>query len=91
MLTIARSVTEPDRQPSLIEKTPGVCGGEACIRRTRIPVWSLVRMRQLGMVDDEIGGAFVPSLSAEDLSAAWRYSADHPLEIDNAIHENEAE
>lgn len=25
-----------------IKKTPGVCGGDACIGNTRIPVWSLV-------------------------------------------------
>ncbi|WP_445242043.1 DUF433 domain-containing protein [Microcoleus sp. LEGE 07076] len=23
-------------------KTPGLCGGDACIGNTRIPVWSLV-------------------------------------------------
>ena len=31
-----------------IESTPGVCGGEPCIVRTRIPVWVLVRAKQLG-------------------------------------------
>jgi len=30
-----------------IDSTPGVCGGEPCIVRTRIPVWLLVRARQL--------------------------------------------
>ena len=28
-----------------IEATPGVCGGEPCIVRTRIPVWVLEQMR----------------------------------------------
>lgn len=28
-----------------IEKTPGVCGGSACIASTRIPVWGLVEAR----------------------------------------------
>jgi len=32
-----------------IVKTPKVCGGEACFVRTRIPVWTLVRARQLGV------------------------------------------
>ena len=30
-----------------IEKTPGVCGGAACIVRTRIPVWVLENYRRL--------------------------------------------
>lgn len=32
-----------------IEKTPGVQGGEACIVRTRIPVWTLEAYRRLGV------------------------------------------
>ncbi|NEO64576.1 MAG: DUF433 domain-containing protein, partial [Moorea sp. SIO4G2] len=31
-----------------IEKTPGVCGGDARIANTRIPVWVLVQARNLG-------------------------------------------
>ena len=31
-----------------IEKTDGVCGGSACIVRTRIPVWLLVEALQSG-------------------------------------------
>ncbi len=34
-----------------IEKTPGVCGGEACIVKTRIPIWVLVEARRLGYTD----------------------------------------
>jgi uncharacterized protein (DUF433 family) len=30
-----------------IEKTPGVCGGDACIAFTRIPVWVLVSATDL--------------------------------------------
>ena len=33
---------------SLIEKTPGVCGGKACVRNMRIAVWMLVLDRNLG-------------------------------------------
>jgi len=32
-----------------IEKTPGLCGGDACIRQTRIPVWVLVNACGLGI------------------------------------------
>lgn len=31
-----------------IEKRPGVCGGDACVVRTLIPVWTLERYRRLG-------------------------------------------
>lgn len=71
-----------------IEKTPGVCGGDACISKTRIPVWSLVCDRRLGMSDAKILTAF-PSLSAIDLVNAWRYAEAYPEEIEMAIQENE--
>ena len=32
-----------------IEKTPHVCGGSACVIRTRIPVWTLVSFKKLGI------------------------------------------
>lgn len=32
-----------------INKTPGICGGEACIAGTRIAVWLLVEAQQLGI------------------------------------------
>lgn len=34
-----------------IERDLEVAGGEACIVRTRIPVWTLVRARQLGTTE----------------------------------------
>ena len=33
---------------SWIQKTPGVIGGDACIRNTRIAVWMLVEAKRLG-------------------------------------------
>ena len=39
---------------SRITKTLGVCGGDACIRGHRIPVWVLVGYRKLGASDAEI-------------------------------------
>ncbi len=71
-----------------IEKTPGVCGGDACIMNTRIPVWSLVNDRSLGMSDAEILKAF-PDLSAADLVNAWTYADAHTVEIEQAIREND--
>ena len=37
-----------------IRRTPGVCGGEACIRMTRISVWMLDAARWLGFLDEEL-------------------------------------
>jgi len=33
----------------IVKKTPGVAGGHACIRNTRIAVWTLVSLSQQGM------------------------------------------
>ncbi|MCU0345332.1 MAG: DUF433 domain-containing protein [Saprospiraceae bacterium] len=71
-----------------IEKTPGVCGGDACIAKTRIPVWSLVNSRRLGMTDKEILYNF-PSISSRDLKNAWNYYRAHLSEIEEQIRENE--
>jgi uncharacterized protein (DUF433 family) len=71
-----------------IEKTPGVCGGDACIASTRIPVWSLVNSRRLGMTEKEILYNF-PSLVKEDLKNAWNYYRANQEEIGEQISENE--
>jgi uncharacterized protein (DUF433 family) len=71
-----------------ITKTPGVCGGAACIRGHRIPVWVLVGYRLLNKTDAELLRAY-PSLTPADLQAAWEYAAAHPDEIERAIRENE--
>jgi len=72
-----------------IENTPGVCGGAACVVRTRIPVWLLENARRLGTPDAEILRAY-PQLRAEDLANAWAYVRSHRDEIDGEIQENEA-
>jgi uncharacterized protein (DUF433 family) len=73
-----------------IEKTPGVCGGDARIANTRIPIWSLVNYRALGANDVRILQDF-PHLSAADLANSWAYADAHPEEIEAAIHRNEAD
>ena len=71
-----------------IEKTPGVSGGEACIVRTRIPVWTLEGYRRLGWSEAEILENY-PTLRASDLAQAWAYVSAHRAEIDKAILANE--
>ncbi|MFB2967683.1 DUF433 domain-containing protein [Aerosakkonema sp. BLCC-F183] len=71
-----------------IEKTPGVCGGEACIAKTRIPVWVLLNARRLGIGEAELLYDY-PTLSAADLANAWAYAEAYPDEIEIAIKKNE--
>ena len=71
-----------------VEKTPGVCGGDACIRSTRITVWGLVERRSLGASDAELLDD-IHGLTQEDLKVAWEYYDQHREEIEQAIRENE--
>ena len=71
-----------------IESNPEVCGGEPCIVRTRIPVWILVRARQLGSSEAHLLNIY-PTLRAEDLTNAWAYARSHRDEIEQQIYENE--
>lgn len=70
-----------------ITKDPTRCGGDACIRGTRIPVWVLVNYRRLGGSDADLLRDY-PSLTPADLEAAWEYAANAE-EIDRVIRENE--
>ena len=71
-----------------IDSRPDVCGGEACIVRTRIPVWLLEQARRSGSTEQELLAAY-PTLRAEDLVNAWAYARSHPAEIDSQIRDNE--
>src|SRR5512143_2185624 len=71
------------------EKTPGVAGGNACIVRTRVPVWTLEGYRRLGWTEAKILSSY-PTLRAADLVHAWAYVDSHRQEIDEEIRQNEA-
>lgn len=71
-----------------IESVPGVCGGEPCIVRTRIPVWVLEQARRNHVSESEVLHCY-PTLRAEDLANAWAYVRAHPAEIEQQIRENE--
>jgi uncharacterized protein (DUF433 family) len=75
-------------ETSRVEKTPGVCGGEARVRTTRIPVWPLVLNRKYGRSDADVLASY-PSLTQADLDAAWDYYRDNPVEIEQAIWLND--
>ena len=72
-----------------IDSITGVCGGEPCIVRTRIPVWVLVNAKRLGTSEAELLRSY-PTLRAEDLTNAWAYYRSHKKEIEQQIQENEA-
>lgn len=80
---------DPARE-TWIRKTPGVCGGEACIRNTRITVWGLVAWRMLGLSDAQVR-EHVPDATPEDLRAAWTYYEQNRDEIDRVLAENDSD
>ena len=71
-----------------IEKTPNVCGGDARIAGTRIPIWSLIESRRLGITEAQLLDDY-PHISAADLANAWAYADAHQDEIEEAIRKNE--
>ncbi len=77
-----------DAFPGIVSD-PDVCGGEARIVRTRIPVWLLVQARTLGTTEADLLRSY-PTLRVEDLANAWAYYRSHREDIDRDIAENEA-
>jgi uncharacterized protein (DUF433 family) len=72
-----------------VESQAEVCGGEACVVRTRIPVWLLERARRMGLSHTTLLHSY-PTLREEDLINAWAYAQAHPGEMDAQIRDNEA-
>ena len=72
-----------------IEKTPGVCGGSACVAGTRITVWGLVESRRIGYSEADLLISY-PTISATNLANAWAYATAFPNEIEAEIEENNA-
>jgi len=78
-------VTRLDR----IIRTPGICGGSARVRDTRLPVWGIVKARRNGCTNEDILQMY-PMLSPDDITAALEYAGNHSQEVDDEIAENEA-
>lgn len=77
-----------DVHPGVVSM-PGVCGGDPCIIRTRIPVWLLESLRRQGASDADLLESY-PQLRAQDLVNAWAYVSSHRDEIERQIAEQEA-
>src|SRR5206468_96942 len=64
-----------------ITKTPGVCGGRACIAGHRIRVQDIVVLHEMrGMSPKEIVGEY-PGITLADVHAALAYYFDNQQEI----------
>jgi uncharacterized protein (DUF433 family) len=72
-----------------IDMMDGVCGGEAVVVRTRIPVWVLEQARRLGSTEADLLRLY-PEMHAEDLAGAWAYVRAHVDEIDRQIRDHES-
>jgi uncharacterized protein (DUF433 family) len=70
-----------------ITKTPGVCGGKACIARTRIRVMDIVGLERHGLSPSEIVDQY-PSIGLADVHAALAYYHDHTEEIEALFAED---
>ena len=71
-----------------IQKTPGVCGGRACVGDTRIPVWTLIGFLRQGASDEDMIRAY-PALTVDHLNLVREYYEAHRAEIDHDIREQE--
>jgi uncharacterized protein (DUF433 family) len=71
-----------------IETDPGVCGGDRCVARTRIPVRVLEQARRLGSSEASLLDSH-PALRAEDLTNVWTYVRSHRQDIDHSIEEHD--
>lgn len=68
-----------------IEKSPGVCGGRACIAGHRIRVQDIVAWHEKrGYSPDEIVDMF-PGITLGDVYAALAYYFDNQQEIEDEI------
>ena len=64
--------SEKTETKSWIQTSPGVCGGEPCMRTTRHTVAGLVEWKKQGVTDARILEHH-PELTLVDLAAAWDY------------------
>ena len=73
---------------SIIEATPGICGGRARIAGTRVPVHRIARYHHLGYAPEEMLG-LLNSLSLSQIYAALAYALANPDEIQASLREED--
>ncbi|MCI0407735.1 MAG: DUF433 domain-containing protein [Acidobacteria bacterium] len=69
-------MTDPDRVDFFerLDSNPGICGGQVCVKGTRIPV-SLILDMLAGGDSIEVLLEGYPTLTREDIAAALAYGA----------------
>lgn len=67
-----------------VVETQGVCGGAKRIEGTRIPVWGIEAARLAGISTERILEMY-PTLSRDDVRAAFEYAESHVDEIQAQI------
>ena len=69
-------MTDPDRNALLerLQADPAVCGGQVCIKGTRIPVTLILDALAAGDTAEELLRGY-PTLTREDIAAALAYGA----------------
>jgi uncharacterized protein (DUF433 family) len=73
-----------------ITRTPGVCGGKACIAGHRVRVLDIVAWHEhQGMSPDEIV-SHIPTITLADVHAALAYYFDHIEEIQQEMRAERA-
>ena len=81
-------VRDPSEASPGAESTPGVCGGEVCVVRTRIPVYVLEQHRRQRTSEADILRTY-PTVRAEDLGNSWTHVHSFKEEIEQLVRENE--
>jgi uncharacterized protein (DUF433 family) len=81
-MATAKAVTESYPH---IEKTPGVCGGKACIEGTRIRVLDIWGLHRRGYKPEKMLNVYAVPLTLAQVHAALAYAYDHPEEIEAAL------
>lgn len=65
---------------------PGICGGIATVRGTRIAVGLLAKYRLMGVTAEELcSDKYYPHLTLEGVNEAFRYADEHTEEIKRDI------
>lgn len=73
-----------------IIKTPGVCGGKACIKGHRVRVMDIVVWHEMRNYSAEEIIAMFPGITLADVYAALTYYLDNRQEIEADFAENDA-
>jgi uncharacterized protein (DUF433 family) len=72
-----------------ITKTPGICGGRACLAGHRIRVMDVVALHERrGMSPEEIAYQY-PGVTLSDIHAALAYYFDNRAEIEEEFRKDE--